>query len=638
MAATTPVSAANAAESDPERELLARRLNQILACVAAATLVILLNYAIAGAWLPCLIAATELAFVAAAAWLARSGRTLAGSLLLLGSMTAAVIAAMWLGQGVYGAAPMALPVILVFASLLTRPRYLWSLLAIMLAAVSVIVLSSVLGWRSFVPLPLSVARLVLLLCVLSLTALAAWMLSNDLRAAMLRLRAEIERVNQSQASLTYLARYDALTALPNRVLGHEYFERAVAHARRHGGRVALIFIDLDNFKNINDSMGHSAGDEFLRQVAKRLVTSVRESDTVSRHGGDEFLIVLPDVPDVESVRAAATHLLAALVQPFQVRDRKIETSCSMGISMFPDDGQDFETLLRQSDMAMYTAKTAGRNTLRFFDKMMNADMLEELNLVAELRLALTRSEFVLHYQPVLDLATGRLAGAEALIRWQHPQRGMVPPIKFIPAAERCGLIVEIGQWVLHEACRQLRAWQDAGAPEFVLAVNLSMVQFRRGAIETVVADALGRHGTNPALLELELTESGLVHDSEKFIETLQSLKALGVRLSIDDFGTGYSNLAYLQRFDIDKLKVDQSFVRRLLASPQDRAIVRAIIQMAKALNLDTTAEGIEDQATLEQLAQMGCLQGQGYLFARPQPAEQLSAFFDRSGPWTGLSP
>ena len=355
----------------------------------------------------------------------------------------------------------------------------------------------------------------------------------------------------------------------------------------------------------------------LKQVAERLAAAVRKSDIVDRHGGDEFVIGLTDVVDLDDVSKAATKVLASLAQPVMINDTELSTSCSIGIALFPDDGADYESLLREADIAMYRAKEDGRNTYRFFDPAMNASIQSNLRLLSNLRAGLVRNEFVLHYQPVVDLCSGALVGAEALVRWQQTSQALVPPADFIPAAEKSGFIVDLGAWVLGEACRQMVVWQTAGRDQFTMAVNLSPMQFRRGNIEAVVAAALQQSGLDPACLELEITESTLVQDTETFIASLQNLKALGVKISIDDFGTGYSNLSYLQRFAVDKLKIDQSFVKRLLHGPQDRAIVTAIIQMAKSLNLSTTAEGIEDDPTRQILLDLGCLQGQGYYFARP---------------------
>lgn len=432
-----------------------------------------------------------------------------------------------------------------------------------------------------------------------------WTLVNDLQGTLLSLREQLRKVTESQKQLAYLAQHDALTGLPNRAMGREHIQQAMVNATRRKTRVALLFVDLDNFKSVNDSLGHAAGDLFLKQVAGRLAAVVRKSDIVERHGGDEFVIGLTDVVDVEDVSQAAGKVLASMAVPMVIHDTEVSTSCSIGIAIFPDDGADYESLLREADIAMYQAKEDGRNTYRFFDPAMQASIQSSVLLLSNLRMGLARNEFVLHYQPVVDLATGALVGAEALVRWQHTPQALVPPGDFIPAAEKSGLIVELGAWVLGEACRQMVAWQAAGHGHFVMAVNLSPMQFRRGKIEAVVGAALQHSGLNPACLE-----------------------PLGVKISIDDFGTGYSNLSYLQRFAVDKLKIDQSFVKRLQQGPQDRAIVTAIIQMAKSLNLSTTAEGIEDDATRQILLDLGCLQGQGYFFARPVHADAFAHAVD----------
>jgi len=391
-------------------------------------------------------------------------------------------------------------------------------------------------------------------------------------------------------------------------------------------KVALLFVDLDNFKDINDSLGHSAGDAFLKEVSLRLLTAVRLSDIVCRQGGDEFLIGLPDMVNSEDISQVASNILKQMQAPFSLRETEILASCSVGIAMYPKDGQKFEDLLRHADLAMYQAKEAGRNTFRFFDEDTHFRITENLHLISSMRAAIAQQEFVLHYQPIVNLATGSLVGAEALVRWQNPKLGLVAPNMFIPTAEKSGLIVELGQWVIEEACQQMQKWHKVGSHPLTIAINLSPVQFRRGDIEGVIERALHRTGLDPAFLELEVTESTLVQDTEKFIAVLQRIKAMGIRISIDDFGTGYSNLSYLQRFSVDKLKIDQSFVKRLPNGPQDAAIVNAIIQMARSLQLTTNAEGVEDETTRQRLLAMGCDLAQGYLFARPLTAEQFANY------------
>jgi diguanylate cyclase (GGDEF)-like protein/PAS domain S-box-containing protein len=430
----------------------------------------------------------------------------------------------------------------------------------------------------------------------------------------------------AQERVEFLAYHDFLTGLPNRLLSKKHFELAVSFADREATKVALIFLDLDNFKIINDSLGHGVGDALLKVVASRLQQGLRDSDTLSRQGGDEFLIVLSGADDEAAIRCVAEKTLAQLGEIFSIEGNELSTSLSIGIAVYPDDGKDYDTLLKKADTAMYQAKEAGRNTYRFYAEQMNVDAVEYLQIRNNLRRGLEREEFVLHYQPQIDLSNNAIIGAEALIRWNHSEFGLIPPGRFIGLAEESGLIVQIGEWVLHEACRQAIAWQAAGLPELVIAVNLSAVQFKRGDLEKSVINALTNSGLAPALLELELTESILIQDTEKVLAMVRRLKALGVKLSLDDFGTGYSSLSYLKTFAVDKVKIDQSFVRDMADDPNDAVIVRTIIQMAKSLNLKTIAEGVETERQLALLHLQRCDEAQGYFFARPMPAEAFSRY------------
>lgn len=556
----------------------------------------------------------------------RRGHTKEATLLLLTSITAMSTALMWLGDGLKDAALLTYPVLLTMAGLLVGKRGYYILWASMMGIVAVITLATTQGWRASPVLPRDPVELWRdVSIILGAGGLAVLFIVSDIQKTLIDLREQVAKVLASQKHLAYLSQHDALTGLPNRAMGRDHIQQAIVNARRRRSRVALLFVDLDNFKAVNDSLGHAAGDDLLKQVAIRLESAVRKSDIVERHGGDEFVIGLTDIGDVEDVSKVANTLLGSLAAPIVINGTEIGTTCSIGIALFPDDGADYESLLREADIAMYQAKEVGRNAFRFFDPAMNANIQSNLLLLSHLRAALTRQEFVLHYQPVVTMDTGAWVGAEALIRWQHPQKGLVPPGDFIPAAEKSGLIVEMGEWVLQEACRQMAAWQAAGRAPMVMAVNLSPVQFKRGDIVAVVEKALRQSAVDPACLELEITESTLVQDTETFIASLQQLKALGVKISIDDFGTGYSNLSYLQRFAVDKLKIDQSFVKRLHLGPQDRAIVTAIIQMAKSLGLSTTAEGIEDDVARQILLDLDCNLGQGYFFARPMAADAFDA-------------
>ena len=614
-----------------ERALRGRRLVQISSLTIAGLTVIALRALSGGNLTDGAIMGAGITTMLLCQSMNRRGATDGANLLLVLSLAGMVSMLMWNGEGLRDSALLALPAVLISAGLLIRPTHVVRLLLAMLALVALLLAATQLGLRADKPPDALANRALDTAIILLISGFALWVLVGDLHKALGRLSVQIVQYEQSQENLTYLSHHDALTQLPNRLLGRSRIEQAMAHARRNGSQVALLFVDLDNFKTINDSLGHTAGDDFLGQVAQRLRETVRQTDVVARQGGDEFLIGITDIRQADMVGTVAQKVLDRMGELFVVRGTEISSSCSIGIAVYPLNGDDFETLLRNADISVYHAKDSGRNLFRFYDASMNTRMQEDLQLVAGLRSALAHHEFVLHYQPVVDLPTGRMVAAEALVRWRRSDGTLVPPGLFIPAAEKSGLIVDIGAWVLREACRQTVAWRAAGHPPFVIAVNLSPVQFRRGTMESVIRSALEESGLAPELLELEVTESTLIQDSEKFIVALQRLKSLGIRISIDDFGTGYSNLSYLQRFSIDKLKIDQSFVRRLLEGPQERAIVSAIIQIARSLHLTTTAEGIEDTATREQLAALGCAQGQGYLFSRPLDADAFARLLQGAG-------
>lgn len=424
----------------------------------------------------------------------------------------------------------------------------------------------------------------------------------------------------------YLSYHDAVTGLPNQLLLQDRLQQAIMFSARAGTKVALLLVDLDRFKTINDILGYNMGNRLLVEVGKRLSRLLPGTDTVCRQGGDEFLLLLTEHPEPDAVGAFLLELIARFAEPFQIDGQELTTSVSVGAAIYPEDGADFETLLKKADMAMYRAKEAGRNTYRFFSEEMNSDTVDLITLHTGLRRALETGQFVLHYQPQIDIISGALIGAEALIRWHHPELGMVPPGRFIPVAEETGLIVEIGDWVLREACREAAKWRQAGMFEPVVAVNLSALQFKRGDIESSVVRALTGSGIEPGMLELELTESILIRDTDNVLATVQRLKQMGIKLSIDDFGTGYSSLSYLKRFRVDKLKIDQSFIRDLASDAEDAAIVRAVIQMARSLGLLTIAEGVETQRVLELLRLYHCDEVQGYFIARPMPADEFMAY------------
>lgn len=433
---------------------------------------------------------------------------------------------------------------------------------------------------------------------------------------------------RAEARVQFLARHDALTQLPNRAMCVETLQLALEQAELSGECLAVLFIDLDRFKVINDTLGHHVGDGLLRSVAQRLQQSVRSDDLVSRLGGDEFVVILRHVQSTEQARWQVEQRLIPLIrQVHHVEGHELNVSCSVGIALYPADGRDMDELMRRADAAMYDAKANGRDAAKMFDLSIDLALRERQTLEQHLRLALERGEFALHYQPRLCVARRKVVGVEALLRWYSPELGQVSPARFIPVAEESGLIHPIGQWVMDEACRQAVLWQQQGVEPLVMSINLSAAQLSDPDLLELVRGCLNRHGCDPTLLELEITESHLMADARAAIETLTDIKALGLQLSIDDFGTGYSSLAYLKRFPIDKLKIDQSFVQDMLHDPADMAIVRAIVALGHSMSLGVVAEGVEQAEQAELLTQIGCDELQGFYFSRPEPGEVLSARF-----------
>ncbi|AZZ94877.1 EAL domain-containing protein [Hahella sp. KA22] len=426
--------------------------------------------------------------------------------------------------------------------------------------------------------------------------------------------------------MSHMAQHDALTGLPNRALLEERFSSAVNQAKRNAKQIAILFIDLDFFKLVNDSLGHGVGDQLLRSVAERLVACVRATDTVSRHGGDEFVILLSELDKPEDAAHVAEKLTAAFCAPHLINDHKLHVSLSIGISVYPDDGSEMAFIMQNADIAMYHAKKSGRNSYQFFRADMNARASKRLLLESKLRQALKEGEFILHYQPQVELISGEITGAEALIRWRDPGGGLIPPAQFIPIAEECGLIISIGRWVLNEACRQMKAWRDSGCRSTPISVNISALEFRNKGFLDSINDILAQYQLPAGLLKLELTESILMHDIKSSINVLDELKSIGVLLSIDDFGTGYSSLSYLQRLPIDTLKIDQSFVRDLTTEKDDATIVSAVIGMGKNLGQKVIAEGVETLEQLNILRSYLCDEGQGFQFSRPLSANDYARF------------
>ncbi|WP_257219212.1 EAL domain-containing protein [Janthinobacterium sp. BJB446] len=467
----------------------------------------------------------------------------------------------------------------------------------------------------------------------SLESYPAWLVMNAVRdldgvtTHFIASSLDISERKASERQIEHMAHHDALTGLANRHVSNLRLAAAIAQARRSGEKVGVLFVDLDRFKHVNDALGHHVGDALLQSVSARLLQLVREGDTVSRLGGDEFVVILNGIGDAASIAALLdTRLIPAMRQPHQVEGNELYVSCSVGVAIYPDHGGDMDTLMRHADAAMYQAKSGGRDHARMFTPQMQEQQLQQLHLESDLRHAIERQELVLYYQPRIDAKSSRLNGVESLIRWQHPQHGLIAPDSFIPAAEESGLIVSIGAWVIREACRQQVAWREAGAGDIAVSINLSAIQLKSGGLVATLREVLREFPVTPGQIEFELTESILMDNVDDTIATLHAIKALGFALSIDDFGTGYSSLNYLCRFPLDKLKIDMSFVQDIHGSPQNLAVTKTIIGLGHTLGLTVTAEGVESAADADVLRHAGCDELQGYYFARPMPQAHFMAW------------
>ena len=602
------------------------RLTQVIWVILIAIGIITLLTLTEKHWLSASILVVVEVLLLAAMWLAKQKRLQLAAKFTVVTLTCSMGLLSFLFEGINDASICAFPTILVFASMFVSRRFFIGLLTFILLMMTSIVVANLSGLHSNPVQPVTILSLFNVAAIMVTTAYFVWQLASDLRHALERLEAENHRIHEALSHIDVLANNDALTGLPNRLLARSRFEQSVQLCKRNQEHIALIFLDLDNFKTVNDSLGHAAGDTLICDVAERLKNSVRASDTVSRQGGDEFLIMLAGQSDHESVATVAAKIIEMMSVPFRINSMEISATCSVGIALYPDNGQDFDSLLKHADMAMYKAKESGRNAFRFYDAQMNTNVIEHLHLISGIRTALLKEEFKLHYQPQFDLKTGRIVGAEALLRWHNPGLGNIPPNRFIPVAERSGQIHEIGSWVIKQACHQAKRWQDAGLADLVVAINLSPVQFRRDNIERDVINALSESKIRASSIELELTESLLIVDSDHIRQLLKSVRSLGVHLSIDDFGTGYSNLGYLTRFEVERLKIDQSFIRRMTENAHDEGIVRAIIEMAHSLNLEVLAEGVENLTVLNRLKELGCEYGQGFYWSPALPADEFLQF------------
>ncbi len=434
----------------------------------------------------------------------------------------------------------------------------------------------------------------------------------------------VERNNAEVALLA--ANYDSLTQLPNRTLFMERLSHALSRGRRDKSQVAVLFVDLDRFKKVNDTLGHNAGDKLLQEAARRLTACMRETDTVARFGGDEFTVILPDLKDAQKSKLVARKILECLAEPYVIDGAEIFVTGTFGITVFPDDGEDAETLLKNADTAMYKGKEDGRNTFRYFTAKMNAEALEYLELENALRHAIEHEQFILHYQPIIDLKTGRVASVEALLRWNHLQRGLVAPSKFIHLAEETGMIVPIGEWVFRTACEQAEAWRKIGLSPLHVSINLSARQSRDAAFKDMIIRVLKETGVDPKSITLEITESLFMEDEDNALTILREFRDMGINLSLDDFGTGYSSVSYLKRLPVNILKIDRSFIVDIGKDRESRGLVEAIIAMAHSQNMKVIAEGAETEEQVEFLRSRQCDEVQGFYFSQPLPAEEFAAY------------
>ncbi|KAI2681156.1 GGDEF and EAL domain-containing protein [Pseudomonas sp. TNT3] len=465
-----------------------------------------------------------------------------------------------------------------------------------------------------------------------------WQMTQDAAMKVLSLEQTIEARVHELLKVSHLLQYDVLTELPNSTLLGDRLNQSLALSRRHDKQLAVMFLGLDRFKRINNALGHPAGDEMLKQVGRNLVATVRESDSVFRYGSDEFVVILADIRHPQQTKGIAEKLLKAIRAPQHIAGHDLSVTASVGISIYPDDGFDAISLIKKAETAMRNVKESGPNDFRFFIDEMNQRARDQQSIETGIRLALERNEFVLHYQPKLDLASGQVVGAEALIRWQKPGNGLVYPSAFIGVAEDSGLIVQLSKWVLAEACRQTCAWRDAGLPTLCMSVNISAIDFRQRDFVEGIEQILAQTGMDPASLELEITEGVLMQNIEATVTSLNRIKALGVRLAIDDFGTGYSSLSYLRRFPIDVLKIDQSFIRGLSCDSNDAALVSAIISLGRSLKLIIIAEGVETLEQLDFLRSHHCEEGQGYYFSKAVTPEAFVQYLESVKPSSSVTP
>jgi len=525
--------------------------------------------------------------------------------------------------GIRDLAMIGYPGLFFYAAVLGSMRLFFSLLIFVLLLCTVLATLTLTGhFQPFIP-PLGWQHVIFINVIMSIIGFSVFLMVRDMHRLMRSLQLENQKVRASHLEIERLAQYDSLTGLPNRGYGEKLYHHVLQHCLQQQKKLAVLFVDLDSFKPVNDSMGHAAGDQLLQEVAKRLQRVLKPDEQVIRFGSDEFLLLVPYQYDTGRLVELSNHLMCDIRKPFQIMQTEVELSASVGVAQAPDDGTEFSVLCRKADLAMYKAKQEGRNRILQYDDKLDQANVNKFNLLQKLRQAVKDQEFQLYYQPKIDLNSGKLTSVEALLRWPQADGSMISPADFVPLAEQSGLIVELSEWVLQHACQACQRLRQQGLPQLRMAVNLSYVQFKNVRLENTIKHALREAGLPAEALELELTESLLMDDTELVQRQLQSLNRLGTTVAIDDFGTGYSNLSYLRTFNAATLKIDRSFVSSLSLSPRDTPLVQAIINMARSLGLKTVAEGVEDQSTAEQLKRMGCDEGQGYFWSPAIPEAAL---------------
>jgi diguanylate cyclase (GGDEF)-like protein len=544
--------------------------------------------------------------------------------ILLGSMAAMLFALALTGAGLFDLAILGYPALLIFAASMGGGMFL-SVLLFVIAQCTILAWLTIQGFITPNIPTFTWSHLLFILVIFVVTGFSVYILIHDIKRLMRSLQRENSKVEQSRAEIQYIAHYDTLTNLPNRFYGEELFSQSLVACEQKQQNLALIFIDLDNFKPVNDALGHAAGDQLLEQLTQCLSESLQTDQYLIRFGGDEFLLLAPFTNDLGQLDQLAETLIHKCASEFEILQNKVVISASLGIACAPKDGTDFKQLCRRADIAMYQAKQNGRNTYHYYDKSLDKAIDDKFKLLQLLRPAIIEAQFALYYQPMLNLSSGEMTTIEALLRWPQLDGSMITPTQFIPLAESSGLINELGRWALQQACIDCAQQRQQGFSNLRVAVNLSVIQFKDGHLQSIVESALHRAGLPPEALELELTESLLLDETDQIQKQLNALSKLGITIAIDDFGTGYSNLGYIRKFNATTLKIDQSFITSLCVADHDEPLVKAIINMAASLGLKTVAEGIEDEATYKKLLALGCDIGQGYYWSKPIPVNALSA-------------